>query len=99
MNELFAVINHSHTYYAKKSIRKILRLINKYCRYSPYAETEIELRLFFCIMLKQSGFPLRKEKQILKMFMGQLLKIKKEIGSLHEDLRYDLEKKVAEVEE
>lgn len=96
--ELFAGINRSHIYFAKKSLRKILRLINKYCRYSPFTETEIELRLFFCLALKESGISIRKEKQILKMFTAQMLKIKKAIGSLHEDLQYDFEKMLSEIE-
>jgi hypothetical protein len=99
MDDLFDEINRSHLYYAKKSLRKILRIINKYCRYSPHTETEIELRLHFCSTLKNSGISLRKEKQIFKMYTGQLLKIKKSISSLHEDLQYDFEKMLAEVEE
>ena len=96
VSNLFAEINLSHLYFAKKSIRKILRIINKYCRYSPYAETEIELRLFFCEGIKKTGISLRREKQLQKLYDGQLLKIKKGISSLHEDLQYDFEKMLVE---
>jgi hypothetical protein len=89
MDELFAEINKSHVYYAKKSLRKILRIINKYSRYSPKTETDVELRIHFVLSLKASGIPLRKEKQILKLYEGQLLKIKKSIAGLHEDIQYD----------
>lgn len=97
MDDLFNEINRSHVYYAKKSLRKILRIINKYSRYSPHTETEIDLRLHFCITLKSSGIPLRREKQILKIYEGQLIKIKKMISSLHEDLQYDFEKLLAQL--
>lgn len=32
ITELFDSINKSHLYYAKKTLRKITRVINKYCR-------------------------------------------------------------------
>src|SRR4051794_26804423 len=40
IDELFSEINLSHLYYAKKSLRKIVRIINKYARYSGIKQTE-----------------------------------------------------------
>src|SRR4051812_13770500 len=51
----FEGINRSQLYFAKKSLRKIVRTINKYSRYSNVKETEIELRLYFCKTLESSG--------------------------------------------
>ena len=45
IDELFTTINLSHLYFAKKTLRKIVRVINKYARYSTNKQTEIELRL------------------------------------------------------
>ena len=56
----FDEMNQSHVYYAKKSLRKILRLINKYCRYSSLTETEVEIRIHFCAILKDSQIPVRR---------------------------------------
>ena len=47
LSELFSEINQSQLYFAKKSLRKIVRIINKYCRYSGNKQTEAELRIFF----------------------------------------------------
>src|SRR5215813_3323925 len=55
IEEEFAGINLSHLYFAKKSLRKIARMINKYCRYSGAKQTEVELRIYFCRQLKESG--------------------------------------------
>ena len=39
-------------FYIKKSVRKILRMAKKYIRYSKNKETEIEILLHFCTVLK-----------------------------------------------
>src|SRR4051812_13656246 len=39
-------------YLVKKTIRKILRIANKYMRYSGNKTTELELRIYFCLKLK-----------------------------------------------
>src|SRR5882757_978579 len=57
IDDLFTEINLSHLYFAKKSLRKIVRVINKYSRYSGIKQTEIELRLYFCAVLKDSDIP------------------------------------------
>jgi len=94
----FGEMNQSHVYYAKKSLRKILRLINKYCRYSSLTETEVDIRIHFCAILKDSQIPVRRDKVISKLYQAQLNKIKILIGSMHEDLQYDYERLVKELE-
>src|SRR5690242_15139364 len=58
--EEFMMMNASNLYLAKKSIRKILRMINKFARYSGIRQTEAELRIHFCKMLESSGIAFRK---------------------------------------
>ncbi len=94
INEEFATINLSHLYFAKKSLRKIVRIINKYCRYSGIKETELELRLYFCTTLKQSGIPVKQNAIINNLFLGQLKKIHTVLSTLHEDLQYDYLKEI-----
>ncbi len=60
IRELFTTINRSQLYFAKKTLRKIVRVINKFCRYSGNKQSEIELRLFFCQQLRDSGIPFRQ---------------------------------------
>lgn len=82
-------MNKANVYWAKKTIRKTLRSLNKYVRFSGKRQTEVELRLAFCSMLKQSGIPLRQSPVLYNLFDGQLRKIEKALQSLHEDLQYD----------
>ena len=48
----FETINTTSYFYIKKSVRKILRNIKKFARYSLKKETEAELLLYFCDKLK-----------------------------------------------
>jgi HPt (histidine-containing phosphotransfer) domain-containing protein len=94
IDEQFSEINLSHLYYAKKSLRKIVRMINKYCRYSGIRTTELELHLYFCETLKESGIPIRQNKVISNMYDSEVKKIKTALATLHEDLQYDYLKQV-----
>lgn len=89
IKELFADINHSNLYYAKKNLRKIIRIINKYCRYSSLKQTEVELRMFFCFTLQSSKISLHRNPAITKLFEAQLKKVHAVVDTLHEDLQYD----------
>lgn len=96
MDELFAEINQSHLYFAKKSLRKIIRIINKYCRYSSSKQTEIELRLYFCLQLKESGISLYNTI-IQNIYQSQLKKVNAVLKTLHEDLQYDYRRQIEEL--
>jgi len=89
IDELFGEINLSHLYFAKKSLRKIVRIINKYCRYSTSKTTEVELRLYFCSVLRASGIPFDKNTVISNLYQSQLKKVGLLLAALHEDLQYD----------
>src|SRR5690348_8949176 len=43
-----AEINRSTKYLTKKGLRKIVRMINKYIRYSNIPVSEVEIRMHFC---------------------------------------------------
>ncbi len=91
---LFDEINTSSLYFVKKSLRKILRLLNKFIRYSGKAETEVNLLLFFCHTLNQSGIPFETSQIIVNMRQNQIKKITKAIASMHEDLQYEYKKEL-----
>lgn len=77
------------SYDAAKSMRKIIRLLSKYTKFTGSKTAEIELLLSFCrnyidyIDKKISYKPLRL------ILTRQLLKTRTLIGKLHEDLQYD----------
>jgi hypothetical protein len=78
-----------HLYYAKKSLRKILRTINKYSRYMGDKAMSAELSIYFCTKLKDSGMPLKKSQLISNMYDQQIKKINALVSALHEDLQAD----------
>lgn len=82
-------INFSSVYFVKKSLRKILRTINKYIRYSGAAVVEAELLLYFCQQVNEMSSIVKTNTVIQNIFNAQLKKIKVAIASLHEDLQYD----------
>ncbi|MBC8490166.1 MAG: hypothetical protein H8D45_29455 [Bacteroidetes bacterium] len=85
----FQEINKSNIYFAKKSIRKIVRTTNKFTRYSGRKQTEVELLMHFCKRLKDSGISMNKSIALNNIYIRQIQKIKKAISTLHEDLQYD----------
>lgn len=99
IDEQFSTINLSHLYYAKKSLRKIVRIINKYSRYSGVKQTEVELRIYFCKQLKESGIPIERNAVINNLYLSQLKKINTVMATLHEDIQYDYRRELNELSE
>jgi hypothetical protein len=89
MEEAFAEINKSNLYFAKKSLRKILRNTAKHIRYTASKQAEVELLLHFCYTLKHSGIPIKNTTVLHNLYQYQLKKAEKVIATLHEDLQYD----------
>ena len=52
VDEAFSEINTSRGYFIKKGIRKILKRLKTYIRYSGKKETEAELLIYFCKKMK-----------------------------------------------
>lgn len=94
----FKAINTKNFFYIKKSVRKILRNIKKYSRYSLKKETEAELLLYFCSKLKNFNPSIKRNPTLVKLYQRQLLAAKKVIANLHEDLQYDYQEEVEELE-
>jgi len=99
VEELFTTVNLTQLYLAKKTLRKILRVINKHARISGNKQTDIELRIFFCQQLHASGIPFRRSAALGNLYDGQLKKIKAVLVTLHEDLQHDYSKEIANLEE
>ncbi len=98
VDEQFELINTNSYFYIKKSVRKILRLIKKYNRYSLNKETEVELLLYFCKKLKGFKPSIRRNVTLTNIYNRQLTDVKKKIGVLHEDLQYDYQLEIEELE-
>ena len=86
----FETINTDSYFYIKKSVRKILRNIKKYARYSLKKETEAELLLYFCKKLKAFKPTIKNNTTLINIYNRQLTLAEKLVSGLHEDLQYDL---------
>lgn len=87
----FNDINTRNYYFIKKSVRKILRNLKKFIRYSGKKETEIELLIHFCSRLQAFSPPMEKNKPLHNIYQRELALIRRKIPSLHEDLQHDYE--------
>ena len=89
MDLQFDEINTDSYYYIKKSVRKILRAVKKYIRYSGNKETEIQLLLYFCEKLEAFRPSIKNNTTLTNLYQRQIDFIRKRIPLLHEDLQYD----------
>jgi len=90
IDENFLELKHqANLYYVKKSLRKLLRIINKYSKYISDKALSAELHIYFCQKLKQSGIPYRKSQLLVNMYDQEIKKINTLILGLHEDLQQD----------
>ncbi len=93
----FADINKSNVYFVKKTLRKILRMTNKFTRYSGLATVEIELLIFFCRKMKELDISISGNTVLSNIYLNQLKKINKTLVTLHEDLQYDYLRDIKEL--
>ncbi len=90
----FEEVNTDSVYFAKKTLRKILRNLKKQIKYSGQKRTEVELLLHFCKLLKSFEIPYHDYTTLLNMYEGQLNLARKAIEKLHEDLQYDYNEQI-----
>jgi hypothetical protein len=86
--------SQKNLYYIKKSLRKMLRIINKYCKYMGDKAATAELLIYFCSKIKRAGIPIHKSARLVNLFNAQEKKIRSVISSLHEDLQSDFLKEL-----
>jgi hypothetical protein len=82
----------ANLYYVKKGLRKVLRIINRYCKYIDEKSITADLLIYFCSLLNSSGIQWKKNKMIVNIYHQQLKKINVLIASLHEDLQQDYQR-------
>lgn len=85
----FAEMNASSVYLAKKSIRRILRMVTKHIKYSRDKQTEVELLIFFCLEMRKLKLSFQESKVLINLYNRQLQNIQKAMIFLDEDLQFD----------
>ncbi len=94
VSEAFAATNTRGFYLAKKSIRRALRIANKYIKYSDVPETELDVLLHFCEEMRDLNLDYRRSKVMTNLYERQIVKIKDIYSDLHEDLQYDFSSRI-----
>ncbi len=92
--EGFTTINSRQLYLAKKTVRKVLRLANKYIRFAGSKAAEAEIRMEFCRLFRKEDLPLTKNSVLGNLYQGQLKKVQTAISTMHEDLQYDYQRQL-----
>jgi hypothetical protein len=93
----FRQINRSSHLYVKKSLRKGLKITNQYIKFSGSSKVEIELLLYFCKKMRDSGFSRFSHPVIWNIYLRQVQRIQKVLKTMHEDLQFDYEEAVKEL--
>ena len=91
---LFEDVNKTNPYFAKKTLRKIVRIANRYIRYSKEVTTEVEILIFVAETMRGLNLNWSKSTSLENIYLALVKKIKKSIQSLHEDLQYDYQDKI-----
>lgn len=97
IDEAFEQVNGTNLYWAKKTIRKTLRITTKHIRFSGQKQTEVELLIYFCQVLRDSGLPIDESTVLENLYDRQIIKIEKALSYLHEDLQFDYQTDVDEL--
>ena len=98
IDDQFTQINTSNVYFAKKTLRKILRITNKYIKYTASKEAEAVLLIYFCSKIIGSGIKINKSAALTNLYNNQLKKIQTVVATLHEDLQHDYKKEIESLE-
>jgi hypothetical protein len=86
---LFEEVSGRNLYLTKKILRKILRYTNRQIKYSGLAQTELELRIYFCEKVVAAKIPLSTGTVLFNLYQQQLKKIGSVLSKLPEDLQAD----------
>ncbi|MBK7711891.1 MAG: hypothetical protein IPN67_13545 [Bacteroidales bacterium] len=95
----FEQVNRKSPYFIKKGVRRILLNTKKYIRYSQNKKTEIDLLIYYCTGLKNFKPSIQKNKALRNMFSRQTETLREKLSQLHEDLQYDYEVEISELQD
>jgi len=89
IDEGFAELPKANIYLTKKSLRKILRITNKYIKYTGSKQAEVALLIYFCGKMKERIANIQRSTALHNVYLQQIKKINVSLKVLHEDLQYD----------
>lgn len=97
IDDMMEEINMSHLYYVKKGLQKIVRSLNKSLRYSGQKQTEVDVRMYFCKRIKESGIAFERHNTINNLYHREIKRIEKALTGLHEDFQADYQHEISQL--
>ena len=97
IDDLMDEINTNHLYYMKKGLQKIVRSLNRSLRYSGQKQTEVEVRIYFCEKIRETGIAIERHSTIHNLFLREIKRIEKALSGLHEDLQADYQVEIKDL--
>ncbi len=97
IDQHFRELTRSTPYMTKKGVRKALTFTNQRIRYSGQKRTEAELLIYFCKKFRKE-VPLRNNLTLKNIYLRLILRIKKTVATLHEDLQFDFAEDIKSLE-
>ena len=73
-------------------------MVTKNIKYSANKQTEVELLIFFCIEMRMLDLPFQDSKVLINLYNRQLLNIQKALSFLDEDLLFDYQSELEEIQ-
>jgi len=80
-----------------KKLRKAIRIANKYIKFSGSKNVEVAILVYVCQKLKPIVIP-SNSTALINLYNRQIIKIDKALLKLDEDLQYDYNKEIAEIQ-
>lgn len=90
----FEEVNTKTVFYAKKGLRKMIRIAAKFSKYSSDKTTTIELGLHIANHLSNLPKQLKSSPLIKNMYTANLKKINNTLETLHDDIQFDYKKEL-----
>jgi hypothetical protein len=98
IDEHFTELPRSNWYTTKKSLRKILRLISRYSKHVSAKESEVDMLIHFCTKMKVLEDTYPYNQAFSNMYLQQLKKLNTLVELIHEDIRYDYQRQIEQLQ-
>lgn len=99
MEHALDAMTYKTFYHKKKAIRAVLKKAKTRIRYTSNKEFEVDLLLYFCECIANQSAEINRNHTILGIVERQLIMIKKIVAKMHEDLQYDYNIALEELEQ
>ena len=93
----FEILPERSAYLAKKSIRRIIRSVNRFLKYTDVKTTAVDVLICLCKQLRKQARIYKESIAVQKIYKSHLKKVETIISTLHEDLQFDYEKELEDL--